>query len=76
MGIFVVVITRGCAKVACYCIPEKLFSAFGDKANDCTFRGRKRDESSVCHLQQYFSINFAYHCIYKLIVFTGVGLNS
>lgn len=42
MGIFVV-ITRGYAKVACYCIPEKLLSAFGGKANDCTFRGKGRE---------------------------------
>lgn len=49
IGIFVVVLTRGYAKVACYCIPEKLFSAFGDKANVCTFGRKRRDESSVCH---------------------------
>lgn len=49
IGNLVVVITRGYAKVARYCIPEKLPSAFGDKANGCTFRGRRRDGSSVCH---------------------------
>lgn len=27
--------------MTCYCLPELLFSAFGDKADDCTFRERR-----------------------------------
>lgn len=73
MAIFVV-ITRGYAKVPCYCIPEKLFSAFGDKANDFSEGGRAMTVLFVIEISIFLLT--LHTTVYKLIVFTGVGLNS